>query len=37
LPLMWLQAIAPGVVCGWLLLGPQLLDRYLYRYRPATA
>ena len=33
LPLMWLQAIGPGVVCGWLLLGPQLLDRFRFRYR----
>ena len=37
LPLMWLQAIGPGVVCGWLLLGPQLLDRFRFRYRPVTA
>jgi lipopolysaccharide export system permease protein len=37
LPLMWVQAIGPGVVCAWLLLGPQLLDRYRFRYRPATA
>ncbi len=25
IPLIWLHAILPGVVCGWLLLGPQLL------------
>lgn len=37
LPLMWVQAIGPGVVCAWLLLGPQLLDRTRFRYRPATA
>jgi lipopolysaccharide export system permease protein len=37
LPLMWLQAIGPGVVCAWLLLGPQLLDRFRFRYRPAPA
>jgi lipopolysaccharide export system permease protein len=24
-PLMWVQAVTPGVICGWLLLGPQLL------------
>lgn len=23
LPLMWVQAVVPGVVCGWLLFGPQ--------------
>jgi lipopolysaccharide export system permease protein len=37
LPLMWVQAIGPGVVCCWLLLGPQLLDGFRYRYRTATA
>jgi lipopolysaccharide export system permease protein len=25
IPLIWLQAVTPGIVCGWLLLGPQLL------------
>jgi lipopolysaccharide export system permease protein len=25
LPLVWLQALAPAVICGWLLLGPRLL------------
>lgn len=25
LPLMWLHAIVPGLICGWLLLGPSLL------------
>lgn len=25
LPLVWLQALTPGVICGWLLLGPRLL------------
>ena len=24
IPLIWLQAVLPGVVCGWLLLGPAL-------------
>ena len=23
-PLIWVQAIAPGIVCAWLLFGPQL-------------
>ena len=23
LPLMWLHAVAPGAICGWLLFGPQ--------------
>jgi lipopolysaccharide export system permease protein len=36
LPLMWLQAVGPGVDCAWLLLGPQLLDQYRY-HRAATA
>jgi lipopolysaccharide export system permease protein len=35
LPFMWLHAVAPGVVCAWLLLGPQLTDRFRYRLRPA--
>jgi lipopolysaccharide export system permease protein len=26
LPMIWLHAIAPGLVCGWLLLGPQWLQ-----------
>jgi lipopolysaccharide export system permease protein len=25
LPLVWVDAIAPGLICGWLLLGPELL------------
>jgi lipopolysaccharide export system permease protein len=24
LPLVWIHALAPGLICGWLLLGPQL-------------
>jgi lipopolysaccharide export system permease protein len=24
LPLVWLQAVTPGVICGWILLGPRL-------------
>jgi len=35
LPLMWLHAIVPGVVCAWLLLGPQWTDRFRYRLRAA--
>ncbi|HTI81897.1 MAG TPA: LPS export ABC transporter permease LptF [Acetobacteraceae bacterium] len=35
LPLMWLHAVVPGLVCAWLLLGPQLTDRVRYRLRPA--
>ena len=27
IPLVWLHAILPGVVCAWLLLGPQLPGR----------
>jgi len=23
LPLVWLHAVAPGLVCAWLLFGPQ--------------
>jgi lipopolysaccharide export system permease protein len=36
LPLVWVQAIVPGLVCLWLLLGPQLLpQRPLPADRPA--
>ena len=28
IPLMWVQATAPGVVCAWLLLGPRLLPAW---------
>ena len=31
IPLIWLHAVLPGVVCGWLLLGPQLTGRSLLR------
>lgn len=34
LPLLWLQAVAPGLICAWFLLGPQLLP--IRRY-PAEA
>jgi lipopolysaccharide export system permease protein len=33
LPLMWLHAIVPGVVCAWLLFGPQLTEPFRYRLR----
>lgn len=28
IPLMWVQAMLPGIVCAWLLLGPQLLSSW---------
>jgi lipopolysaccharide export system permease protein len=28
IPLMWAQATLPGIVCAWLLLGPQLLSSW---------
>jgi lipopolysaccharide export system permease protein len=28
IPLMWAQAALPGIVCAWLLLGPQLLSSW---------
>lgn len=34
-PLMWLHAIVPGVICGWLLLAPPTLDQYRLRFRAA--
>ncbi|HEY0183484.1 MAG TPA: LPS export ABC transporter permease LptF [Rhodopila sp.] len=34
LPLMWAHAILPGVVCGWLLLGPSIR---LFQTQPAEA
>ena len=36
LPLMWLHAIVPGVVCGWLLFGSQLAGPFRYRLRAAA-
>lgn len=30
IPLMWVQAALPGIVCAWLLLGPQLLSSWRY-------
>jgi lipopolysaccharide export system permease protein len=28
LPMIWLHAVAPGLICGWLLLGPQWLQSH---------
>ncbi len=33
-PLIWVQAVLPGVVCAWALLGPQLISS---RRRPTAA
>ena len=33
LPLLWLHAVLPGVVCGLLLLGPQAVEHYRYRLK----
>jgi lipopolysaccharide export system permease protein len=35
IPLVWLQAVMPGLICGWLLLGPQLLPRWRQVTEPA--
>jgi len=35
LPLMWLHAVLPGVFCAFMLLGPQVMERYRYRLSPA--
>jgi hypothetical protein len=32
--MIWLQAVAPGMICGWMLFGPQWLDS---RRRPVEA
>jgi lipopolysaccharide export system permease protein len=38
IPLMWVHAAAPGIVCAWLLLGPPLLAPWLRPLRlPAAA
>lgn len=34
LPLSWIEAIVPGIVCGWMLFAPQLLARL--RHPPAA-
>jgi lipopolysaccharide export system permease protein len=36
IPLMWAQATVPGIVCAWLLLGPQLLSYWRYPLRHAN-
>ena len=36
IPLMWVQAALPGIVCAWLLLGPQLLSSWRYPLLRAT-
>lgn len=36
IPLMWIQAMVPGIVCAWLLFGPQLLGARLRRASHAT-
>jgi lipopolysaccharide export system permease protein len=37
IPLMWLQPIVPGLVCVWLLFGPQLLGPLLHPPMPVSA
>lgn len=34
IPLMWAQAVLPGIVCGWLLLGPPLLSTWRHPMPP---
>jgi lipopolysaccharide export system permease protein len=36
IPLMWLQAVVPGIVCAWLLFGPQWLPTRLRSALHAT-
>jgi lipopolysaccharide export system permease protein len=36
IPLMWVHAVVPGIVCAWLLLGPQLLAPWLRPLRHAN-
>jgi lipopolysaccharide export system permease protein len=36
IPLMWLQAVSPAIVCAWLLFSPQLLGVRLRRASHAT-
>jgi lipopolysaccharide export system permease protein len=36
IPLMWIQAVLPGIVCAWLLFGPQLLPTRLRSALHAT-
>jgi lipopolysaccharide export system permease protein len=34
LPMMWVQALAPGMICGWVMFGQQWLDS---RRQPVAA
>ena len=36
IPLMWIQALVPGIVCAWFLFGPQLFGARLGRAPAAT-
>jgi lipopolysaccharide export system permease protein len=36
IPLMWIQSLVPGIVCAWLLFGPQLLGGRLRSASAAT-
>jgi hypothetical protein len=36
LPLVWVQAVAPGLVCGWLLLWRSLRPQPLRALRQAV-
>lgn len=36
IPLMWIQAVLPGVICAWLLFSPQLFAARLHRASHAT-
>ncbi len=36
IPLMWIHAVLPGIVCAWLLFAPQLLGARLRRVSHAT-
>jgi len=36
IPLMWVQALVPGIICAWLLFAPQLLGARVRRASPAT-
>lgn len=37
LPLIWLQALAPGVICCWVLLGPQALTTWRLAHGAANS
>jgi lipopolysaccharide export system permease protein len=37
LPLIWIHAVLPGVVAGWLLLGPGFRRRHSSARRAASA